>query len=138
MSRSGASSYQFVVLAALICLTSGAAFGIADAIHDDATRLSLATSMTGGDPKNAEAAFRRYGCAGCHTIAGIAGADGEVGPSLAGLSKRVYIAGHLENRPQTLIAWIAAPERLSPGTAMPDTGISEREARDLAAYLYAH
>ncbi|TGV62302.1 c-type cytochrome, partial [Mesorhizobium sp. M00.F.Ca.ET.158.01.1.1] len=78
-----------------------------------------------------------YGCSGCHTIPGIEGADGQTGAPLTELSKRVYIAGVLENRPDNLVAWIVSPKTFSPRTAMPVTGISEREARDLAAYLYA-
>jgi mono/diheme cytochrome c family protein len=93
--------------------------------------------MTGGDPDRAPRIFRRYGCAGCHTIAGIPGADGQAAAPLTGLSKRVYIAGVLENRPDNLIAWIVSPQRFSQQTAMPQSGISEQEARDLAAYLYA-
>jgi len=54
------------------------------------------------------------------------------------LSKRVYIAGVLENRSDNLVAWIVSPQGFSPQTAMPNTGISEQEAKDLAAYLYTH
>ena len=81
--------------------------------------------------------MRRYGCAGCHTIPGIPGGDGQVGGSLAGLSHRVYIAGVVTNSPDNLVGWIVAPQAFSPRTAMPATGISEAEARDVAAYLYA-
>lgn len=31
--------------------------------------------------------------------------------------------------------WIQKPHEIEPGTAMPDTGVGEAEARDLAAYL---
>jgi hypothetical protein len=30
------------------------------------------------------------------------------------------------------------PQRLSPGTAMPDLAVSERDARDISAFLYTH
>jgi cytochrome c1 len=93
--------------------------------------------MTLGDPDRAPELFRRYGCSGCHTVPGIPGADGQTGTPLTELSKRVYIAGVLENRPDNLIAWIVSPRSFSPQTAMPATGISEQEARDVAAYLYA-
>jgi cytochrome c1 len=95
-------------------------------------------ALTGGDPARAPALFRRYGCSGCHTIPGIPGADGQTGAPLTGLSKRVYIAGVLENRSDNLVAWIVSPRSFSPQTAMPNTGISEQEAKDLAAYLYAN
>ncbi|OLP57933.1 cytochrome C [Xaviernesmea oryzae] len=99
---------------------------------------AVAAAMTGGDPTRAPALFRRYGCGGCHTIPGIAGADGKVGGRLDGLSQQVYIAGVVPNSADALIAWIVTPQRFSPHSAMPATGVSEDEARDLAAYLYAH
>jgi cytochrome c len=99
---------------------------------------AVARAITGGDPRHAEAYFARYGCAGCHTIPGVSGADGEVAPPLAGLRRRVYVGGVLRNSPDNLIAWIVDPQRFSPNSAMPATGISPAEARDVAAYLYAH
>ncbi|MBV9786106.1 MAG: cytochrome C, partial [Acidisphaera sp.] len=66
------------------------------------------------------------------------GADGQVAPPLAGLRKRVYIGGVMRNTPENLIAWIVDPRSISPHSAMPVTGISRREARDVATYLYAH
>jgi cytochrome c2 len=98
---------------------------------------SVARAMTGGDPSRAPALIRRYGCAGCHTIPGIRGGDGQVGASLADLRSRVYIAGVATNTPDNLVQWIVTPQAFSPRTAMPATGIIESEARDVAAYLYA-
>lgn len=97
----------------------------------------MARAMTGGNPSHAPEIMRRYGCGGCHTIPGLSGADGQVGPPLAGLVHRVYVGGIAPNSPDNLIQWIVAPQRLSPRSAMPATGISEAEARDVAAYLYA-
>jgi cytochrome c1 len=82
--------------------------------------------------------MRRYGCSGCHTIPGVAGADGQVGGSLANIGKRVYIGGVATNNADHLIRWIVSPQSFSPHSAMPATGISEAEAKDVAAYLYAH
>jgi cytochrome c2 len=99
-------------------------------------RGKVAKALTAGDAGKAAPIFRKYGCSGCHTIPGIPGADGQVGGSLADLSKRVYIGGVLTNTPDHLVSWIVSPEQFSPRTAMPATGISNAEARDLAAYLY--
>jgi len=96
----------------------------------------VARALTGGDPERAPALAVRYGCAGCHTMPGILGADGTVGPPLAGLRERVFIAGVLPNTADNLIAWIEQPRRFSPRTAMPATGITTSEARDVAAWLY--
>ncbi len=96
-----------------------------------------ARAMTGGDPDHGPELMRRYGCSGCHTIPGVTGADGQVGPPLTGLRQRVYIGGVANNSPDNLVQWIVSPQTFSPRTAMPATGITEPEARDVAAYLYA-
>ena len=41
------------------------------------------------------------------------------------------------NSPDDLAAWIADPQSLKPGTAMPVLGLSPDEAAAAAAYLYA-
>ncbi len=99
---------------------------------------TIARAITGGEPSRAPALLRRYGCAGCHTIAGMGGADGQVAPSLEQLRKRVFIGGVARNTPDNLVRWIVDPHSLSPHSAMPTTGITADEARDVAAYLYAH
>jgi cytochrome c2 len=93
--------------------------------------------MTQGDASKAPQILRRFGCSGCHEIPGIAGADGKVGGSLSDLRKRVYVGGVLNNTADNLVQWIVSPPKFSPRTAMPVTGISEAEARDVAAYLYS-
>jgi cytochrome c2 len=98
---------------------------------------SVAVAMTGGDPARAPAAIRRYGCGGCHTIPGIPGGDGQVGGPLADTIHRVYVGGVVTNSPENLVQWIVSPQAFSPRSAMPATGISEAEARDVAAYLYS-
>ena len=124
-------------IAALATGLAAIAFFGADAFRSSHTKSTVAAVMTGGNADRAPPIFRKYGCAGCHTIPGIPGADGQTGAPLMHLSKRVYIAGVLENRPDNLVAWIVSPQALSPQTAMPNTGIKVEEARDLAAYLYA-
>jgi cytochrome c1 len=32
--------------------------------------------------------------------------------------------------------WIRDPQHVSPGTAMPDLGVGEGDARDITAFLY--
>ncbi|MBZ9674340.1 c-type cytochrome [Mesorhizobium sp. ES1-1] len=127
-----------VLLTGAALALAAAAFVAVKAARDNSTRTDIAIKITGGDPDRAPQLFRRYGCAGCHTIPGIPGADGQTGAPLTALSKRLYIAGVLQNSPDNLVAWIVSPHRFSPQTAMPETGITEQEAKDLAAYLYAH
>jgi len=107
-------------------------------LADQESRTQIATAMTGGDPSLAPDLMRRFGCAGCHTIPGVRGADGKVGPRLEDLRERVFIAGSVPNEPENLIRWIVAPNSFAPHAAMPPSGVSEVEARAIAAYLYAH
>jgi cytochrome c2 len=95
-----------------------------------------AAMLTGGDPRLGRVRIRQYGCSACHTIPGVPGADGEVGPPLAGIASRMYIAGVLVNSPDNLIRWIQDPPAVAPRTAMPDVGVTDADARDIAAYLY--
>jgi mono/diheme cytochrome c family protein len=98
-------------------------------------RIDTATGGVGG---RAVPIMRANGCGGCHTIAGVPGAEGLVGPRLdASLSSRIYLAGAVPNDRQNMIRWLRSSRELVPHTAMPSTGMSEQDARDVAAYLYA-
>jgi cytochrome c2 len=121
---------------ALLC--AAAAASVVFAWSSQRTVQRVARAITGGDPTRASEILRRYGCSGCHSIPGIAGANGVVGPPLSGLIHRVYIGGVATNSPDNLVQWIVSPQSLSPQSAMPATGISEAEGREVAAYLYAH
>jgi cytochrome c1 len=48
----------------------------------------------------------------------------------------MYVAGVLPNQPDRLIQWIQDPQSVNPSTAMPNLGVVEPVARDMAAYLY--
>jgi len=93
--------------------------------------------ITGGNPRAGRALIARYGCASCHQIKGIAHADSEVGPPLDQIRSRGYIAGVLPHSADNLIKWIQHPRQVVPNTAMPELGVSQAEARDMAAYLYS-
>ncbi len=95
-----------------------------------------AQTISGGDAAQGVQALQDYGCGSCHVIAGVSGATGAVGPSLNDLSRHAYIAGKLQNTPNNLVQWIRFPQEVEPGVDMPDLGVSEAAARDIAAYLY--
>jgi cytochrome c2 len=80
--------------------------------------------------------FIQYGCGSCHRIAHVRSANGLVGPPLDGVALRVIIGGHLSNTPENMERWIRDPQHVSPGTAMPDLGVGEGDARDITAFLY--
>jgi|SRR5690242_15001491 putative membrane protein len=96
---------------------------------------ATAVALTGGNPAAGQVAIQKYGCWTCHTIPGIAGANGVIGPALDKVANRAYIAGR-PNSPQNLIDWIRHPQEVRRPTPMPDMGVTERDARDIAAYLY--
>jgi cytochrome c2 len=103
---------------------------------DEGEARVAATAMTGGDPARGPALIRHYGCGACHTVAGVEGASGLVGPPLTGIASRSYIAGVLTNEPANMVRWIRDPKGVDSLTAMPNTGVSESDARHIAAYLY--
>src|SRR5918911_1170581 len=65
-----------------------------------------------------------------------AGVGPGAAPPLAGLAGRAYIAGVLPNTPDNLIRWIQNPPGIDEKTAMPNVGVTARDARNIAAYLY--
>jgi cytochrome c len=92
--------------------------------------------VPGGEPGRGPAALARYGCGGCHVIPGVTNADGRVGPPLNDFADRGFVGGVAGNNPDSLVEWIRRPDHLNPGTAMPNLGVTEQDARDMAAYLY--
>jgi cytochrome c1 len=92
--------------------------------------------VQGGEPARGERALVQYGCGSCHVVPGVPAAEGRVGPPLTDFADRAYVAGRLRNEPAALVRWIRDPQGIEPGTAMPNLGVSEADARDIAAYLY--
>lgn len=91
---------------------------------------------TGGDPVAGKDTIRAYGCAACHDIPGVDMPGGRVGPPLRGFAKRAYIGGELPNTPENLERWVRDPHQIEKHVAMPTLGLTRKEARDVAAYLY--
>ena len=77
-----------------------------------------------------------YGCGACHTVPGVSGAHSLAAPPLDHFWQRSYIAGRLANTQDNLAQWIHDPQGVEPGTAMPNLGVSEDQARAIASYLY--
>jgi cytochrome c len=92
--------------------------------------------LTRGEPQRGPDAIQRFGCGGCHAIPGVAGARGTIGPPLTAFGQRAYVAGEVRNTPENLVHWIMHPHEIEAKTAMPEMGVGERDARDIAAYLY--
>lgn len=129
-------SLRFVLLLVGLSIVAAIASGVMIYGQDYAQARTTAEQLTLGHVDAGKSAIGRYGCGACHKIPGIHGAVGEVGPSLAGIATRSEIAGVLVNDPQNLTRWLRHPQEVVPGNGMPDQGITDREARDIAAYLY--
>lgn len=93
-------------------------------------------SYAGGRAETGAELIRHYGCGSCHHIPGIASADGNVGPPLDGIAARAYLGGVVPNHFETMVKWLLGPRQFDPLSAMPDVGLDEQQARDIAAYLY--
>ena len=89
-----------------------------------------------GDARRGKDLIQFYGCGSCHTIPGVYTARGKVGPPLMFFAERTMIAGELPNSPDNLVRWITNPKAIESGTAMPNLGVTNTDAHDVAAYLY--
>jgi cytochrome c len=89
-----------------------------------------------GDPQRGKELIQAYGCGACHIIPGVPGARGLVGPPLNLFADRTMVAGVIPNIPDNLVQWVENPPSIDPKTAMPDLGVSQSQAQDIAAYLY--
>ena len=86
-----------------------------------------------------EQLFNTKGCVGCHSLQAVDAPKGMVGPNLANVGARSYIAaGTLKNTDENLAHWIRDPQGIKKGVLMPNLGISETEAQALVAFLRAH
>ena len=92
--------------------------------------------VSGGRVTVGRGLIARYGCGSCHSIPGVPGADAMAAPPLDHFYERSYIAGRLPNTEENLLKWIQDPQQIEAGTAMPNLGVTQDEARDMVAYLY--
>jgi cytochrome c len=133
--RSLSTKVTFAIITAIVVVV--AVLGAAWKYYDDRQRMRLhAEAITGGSSRRGEALFIQYGCGSCHSATGVRTATGDVGPPMDGIATRVIIAGHLANNAPNMERWIQDPQHVSPGTAMPDLGVSAGDARDITAFLY--
>lgn len=91
---------------------------------------------SGGNAVRGAQMIQYYGCGSCHIIPGISGAAGLAGPPLSGIASRMYIAGVLRNTPQNMMRWVENPKAVDDKTVMPNLGVTQKDAADIAGYLY--
>ena len=87
------------------------------------------------DAQRGKRALLNYACVACHEIPGVTGSEVRVGPPLAGMGQRRTVGGVLDNTPEAMAAFLRSPPTHAPGTAMPEMGMTARDARDMAEYL---
>lgn len=92
--------------------------------------------VAGGEAQRGRELVVEYGCVACHEIEGVRGVKGRTGPPLRNWSRRQMVAGRIPNAPDNLVRFIRDPQDVAPGIGMPDLDVSERDASDIAAYLY--
>lgn len=99
-----------------------------------------ATAQGSPEPASLEhgrRAIRMFGCHGCHEIPGVTGHETAVGPPLGGIGDQAFVAGVLENDGPGMVRWLMDPPHIDPLTAMPDLGVTRKDAEAMAAYLRA-
>lgn len=86
-----------------------------------------------------EQLFKTKGCLGCHALQAKGAPTALIGPNLANVGARKYIAaGWLQNTDENLERWIQNPQALKKGVLMPNLGVTAEESQALRAYLRAH
>jgi cytochrome c len=128
MSRPSASAALGLALAISWLLLAGACRGRSEP--------TPGSQATGGDPDRGRELIELKNCGACHTIPGVRGARGVVGPPLTSFARRGFVGGEVPNTPVNLVRWIRDPHQVEARTAMPALGLDERQARDVAAFLY--
>jgi cytochrome c2 len=97
--------------------------------------LLLPAMAQAADPHGPAKALMAAQCSACHTIPGVPGAFGDMGPSLKGIARHPLIDGKLPNNQANMVRWLMHPQDVHPGVAMPDLGLTQKQAAQIAAYL---
>ena len=99
-----------------------------------ASERAPAVQPQSGPAADGAALFAASACVGCHTVRGVS--SGVIGPDLTHFGRRATLgAGMFPNTADNVTAWILDPPRIKPGVKMPALGLSETQARTIAAYL---
>jgi mono/diheme cytochrome c family protein len=96
-----------------------------------------------GDAERGKALAASRGCFACHEFTGAARGEGaatipalsqqELGAQIVRAPDLRFVRDRF--RPDVLTSWIVDPSRIKKGALMPALGLTENEARDIAAYL---
>jgi cytochrome c oxidase subunit 2 len=94
-----------------------------------------ATAPTDAASVRGQALVSAGNCGECHTIRGAA-AQGRAGPDLTHIAGRRFLAaGAIPMSRGALMGWLAQPQALKPGAAMPPTTLTPADADAVSRYL---
>ena len=79
--------------------------------------------------QSGEELYNTRGCASCHEMQ-VAGC-----PDLTALKEDDKVAGVLDVTPENISKWLENPQEVKPGTAMPPSGLNEKQRLKLANWL---
>lgn len=97
-------------------------------------RAPPAPPQTPAERRGAEV-YAEAGCGTCHAVRG-SDPIGNIGPDLTHVgSRRTLAAGRIPNTDGALAGWIANPQAIKPGNAMPGTFLPPADLHALVAYL---
>lgn len=125
-----------LILSSILLLCAGATAAVFQQRAYQRETITRAKDLTGGDPERGRHAAHALGCVACHEIPRVPGSRAAVGPSLAKFGRRPYLAGAADNTPEQLTQFLRDPRSVAPKSAMPNLRLSERDIRDLSAFLY--
>ena len=120
-------------VARTLCLTI-TGFAASAVLTFSTTTHALASQNLPANTHGAEL-IQSLGCGSCHYVPGVPSANGNVGPPLAGVGTRVYIAGMLRNTRDNMVRWLMHPQSIVPGNVMPEMNINRTDAEAIEAYL---
>ena len=94
-----------------------------------------ARAPTGDAAVRGQQLFQQKTCISCHAINGT-NATAQVAPDLTHLaSRQTLAAGALTNTPENLAAWLKDPQKVKPGSYMPNVQLTDDEVNALVAYM---
>ncbi|MGH2740058.1 MAG: cytochrome c oxidase subunit II [Actinomycetota bacterium] len=99
-------------------------------------RAPAVAAPPGTENAEGEELFRSVGCVACHTVAGLEGAQGILGPDLTHFGGRTTFAGStFEINVANLTRWLRNPLAMKPGSRMPSYNLTDDQIEALIAYL---
>jgi len=124
-------------------LSEQQAADIAAFLTDGASPPEPALWLAGADAARGRELLDVKGCGLCHRMTGVAPLQGAmlpVGVTVSDIARAVRLAPDLRFTrdrwtPSSLVAWLVDPQKVKTDTPMPKMGLSDVEARSIAAYV---